>query len=90
MNAALKSGPTTYIIDASDCLNRAREILDFIVDWHTKDRDQDPGVGWILAEVQTGINDAVALLASAMAASADDQTIARRDAFYAARQGVAE
>lgn len=53
---------TNPVLDALDCLNRSREILGFMLDMHTKDRDNDPGVGWILAEVQSGISDAMALL----------------------------
>lgn len=53
------------VIDASDCLNRAKEILEFVMEWHSKDREQSPGLGWTLAEVQTGIVDAMAVLGKA-------------------------
>lgn len=56
------------VLDASDRLNRAKEILEFVIDWHTKDREQQPGIGWILAEVQTGIIDALARLDQATSA----------------------
>ena len=65
--------PNTYVLDASDRLNRARQILEFVLDWHSKDREQSPGLGWTLAEVQTGIVDAMALLNSAVAASAEPE-----------------
>lgn len=66
MNATLKSDPQhVYINDASDCLNRSREILEYIIDKRSVTRDDEPGLGWILAEVQTGIVDAMALLNSA-------------------------
>lgn len=61
-----------YINDARDCLNRSREILEYVIDMHTATRDlSEPGLGWILAEVQTGIVDSMALLNSAVAASAE-------------------
>ena len=65
MNAALKSDPMTYILDAGDCLNRAKEILEYVIDMRSCTSDDEPGLGWILAEVQTGISDAMALLNSA-------------------------
>jgi len=61
------------ILDASDCLNRARDIVQYMIKARTRTRDDDPGESWILAEVQTGILDALALLNTAVPANPEPQ-----------------
>lgn len=53
---------TNPVLDALDCLNRSRQILEYVIDMRTRTRDDDPGLGWILAEVRSGIVDAMAVL----------------------------
>lgn len=53
------------VIDACDCLTRARDILRFMIEAHIRNRDNDPGIGWILETVETGIVDALAVLGKA-------------------------
>lgn len=53
------------VLDALDCLNRSRQILEYVIDMRTRTRDDEPGLGWILAEIQAGIVDALAVLGKA-------------------------
>lgn len=57
-----ENSTTNPILDAYDGLTRSRDILRFMIESHMRNRDLDPGAGWILEVVETGIVDALALL----------------------------
>ena len=55
--------PATTYLDVSDRLNRAKAMLDFVIDTRIDaDGDSHPGETWILGAISEAIGDAKALL----------------------------